>query len=657
MFSNLTIGKRIAGGFCVVLAFLVAVVGLAYFGVGNIVQDADEVIVGNKLDGEMAQKEVDHLNWVNAVSALLTDDEVTKLDVQLDPHKCAFGQWLYGEERQAAEARIPSLKSLLAEIEQPHADLHASAGKIEKVYQKADVALGNFLREKKTDHLAWAHKVKDVLVDESLTEVQAEMDPKQCSLGKWMDSPEVAQLKQEYPAFAAELAKVVQPHDELHNSAREVDRLVKEGKREEAKQFYMTKTKPLAYECLDAIDHVLAWQDSQMEGLQQANAIFAQETKPALQTVQQLLNDVRKEVKSNVMTDEVMLSHARGTQRNVSLVGLVAVLLGTVLAVLIARSLVKVVMRLTLALDEGANQVNDAAGQVSSASQSLAEGASEQASSLEETSSALEELSAMTQTNAQNANEANQLASDAQGLANEGDRTTEQLNNAMTAINESSDKISKIIKVIEEIAFQTNLLALNAAVEAARAGEHGKGFAVVAEEVRNLAQRAAGAAGETTQLIEDSVTRAREGADVAGKVGESLSTIAKSVTKVSELIDGIARASGEQASGLNQINEAVSQMDKVTQANAGGAEEAASAAEQLSAQSQNVKAMVDELVSLAGGNVKSKAAAAVQAYHPSQPQRKPRPQPKKEAQPVAAGSQEHAAGGDHAYQNNDFSDF
>ncbi len=284
--------------------------------------------------------------------------------------------------------------------------------------------------------------------------------------------------------------------------------------------------------------------------------------------------------------------------------GLVGVLLlagSGVFFYLLTRSVIKPINRIIGGLNDGADQVNDAAAQVSSSSQELAAGASEQASSLEETSSALEEMAAMTRTSAENAKEANELTNQARSAAETGDQTMGQLNGAMTAINEASGKISKIIKVIEEIAFQTNLLALNAAVEAARAGEHGKGFAVVADEVRNLAQRAAEAARETTGLIEDSVNKAKDGTDISSNVGQALGAIVGDVSKVADLVNGIARASQEQAQGVDQVNSAVSQMDGVTQQNAAGAEESASAAEQLSAQAAVVKSAVGDLAFLVTG--------------------------------------------------------
>jgi hypothetical protein len=239
--------------------------------------------------------------------------------------------------------------------------------------------------------------------------------------------------------------------------------------------------------------------------------------------------------------------------------------------------------------------------QLAKASEDLASSASEQASSLEETSSALEEMAAMTRANAENARQADGLAAGAQHAAEGGTQTMGRLTQAMTAINESAGQIGKIIKVIEEIAFQTNLLALNAAVEAARAGEHGKGFAVVAEEVRNLARRAAEAAQQTTQLIENAIGRARDGSEVACEVADVLSGIAGKSTRVSELISTITKASQEQAQGAEQVNSAVSQMDKLTQQNAAGAADSSASAGRVSQEAQAIKGTVATLGNLVSG--------------------------------------------------------
>ncbi|MDH3393268.1 MAG: methyl-accepting chemotaxis protein, partial [Desulfobulbaceae bacterium] len=237
-------------------------------------------------------------------------------------------------------------------------------------------------------------------------------------------------------------------------------------------------------------------------------------------------------------------------------------------------------------------QVVSGADQVSAASQALSQGATEQAASLEQITSSMTEMGSQTKLNAENASQANQLASQTRSAAEGGNAKMQEMVAAMGEINEAGQNISKIIKVIDEIAFQTNLLALNAAVEAARAGRHGKGFAVVAEEVRNLAARSAKAAKETAELIEGSVEKTKNGTAIAEATSAALAEIVTSVTKVTDLVGEIAAASNEQAQGINQTNQALGQIDQVTQQNTASAEESAAASEELSGQAMQMKEMM-----------------------------------------------------------------
>jgi methyl-accepting chemotaxis protein len=244
-------------------------------------------------------------------------------------------------------------------------------------------------------------------------------------------------------------------------------------------------------------------------------------------------------------------------------------------------------------------QIGDSAETISSGANDIAEGNSnlntrtqEQSSALEETASSLEELTATVKQNANNANQANQLAAGAQDAAEKGGQVVSAAVTAMSAITEASKKVADIIGVIEQIAFQTNMLALNAAVEAARAGDQGRGFAVVAAEVRTLAQRSASAAKEIKALIQDSQEKVEQGAKLVNRSGETLSEILASVKKVGDIIGEIDAASEQQASGIDQINSAVAQMDKNTQQNAAMVEQATAAAESMTEQARSMAELV-----------------------------------------------------------------
>jgi methyl-accepting chemotaxis protein/methyl-accepting chemotaxis protein-1 (serine sensor receptor) len=285
------------------------------------------------------------------------------------------------------------------------------------------------------------------------------------------------------------------------------------------------------------------------------------------------------------------------------------------IVIVVVRGVTRDVGRAVVQLADGAEQVASAAMQVSAASQSLAQGSSEQAASLEETSSSSEEINSMTRKNAENSKVAAEFTGQVDQRVAAANQTLGHMVTSMTEINTSSEKVSKIIKVIDEIAFQTNILALNAAVEAARAGEAGMGFAVVADEVRNLAQRCAQAAKDTASLIEESMSKSKDGMSKLDQVAEAIRSITESASKVKTLVDEVNLGSQEQARGIEQISKAIVQMEQVTQKNAANAEESASASEELSGQAETMKGVVGELQALVGGSGQETGRRTTGGHH------------------------------------------
>ncbi|MFH1154169.1 MAG: methyl-accepting chemotaxis protein [Pseudomonadota bacterium] len=731
--QTMTIGRKITLGFGIVLILFTVVGLLSYTGVNTIVKNAGDVIYARNLDGVLAQKEVDHLNWVNQVNALLTDKTVTELHVETDHTKCGFGQWLYSDERKQAETVVPGLTTLFKSIETPHRNLHDSAIEIAGVFKQADPELPGLLQARTNDHLKWAaslnetfllnkeavtvnldpetcalgkwlkspqaeaivknaspefkriwdemiqthmalhnsageiahnykkvhkglrHLLKDMLADhlqwaETVssaiiagdTSLKVATDPTQCRFGKLMASEEFKAVTASFPELKAIIESIQKPHQELHSSALEIAALLGPGHsmdqlrnvfaartlpalnqvkslihqaidletglntaQSHALDIFQNTTMPLLNKTVASLGSLGSIAEADVKGMVQANTIFATKTKPNLHEVQGLLKEIRATAGKNVITDEAMLSAATGVKRNVTILGMAAIILGLGFAFLIVRSIVSVLSSVSQRMDEGANQVSAASTQVSAASQSLAQGSSEQAASIEETSSSLEEMSSMTHKNAENAGEADRLMKEANTIVVKANQSMEQVTRSMTEITQASEETSRIIKTIDEIAFQTNLLALNAAVEAARAGEAGAGFAVVADEVRNLAMRAAEAARSTSDLIEGTVKKVSQGNLLVSDTSEAFSEVAQSTAKVAQLLSEISAASSEQSTGIEQINLAVVEMDKVVQQNAATAEESASAAEELDAQAYQLKEAVTDLIQIVGGTARS----------------------------------------------------
>jgi methyl-accepting chemotaxis protein len=323
-------------------------------------------------------------------------------------------------------------------------------------------------------------------------------------------------------------------------------------------------------------------------------------TRPHFAAIEKMASDLvaheNDVLAKNKQTGADQYSHSRTIS-----FAMLALSLGIGLALLwVIRNTNGTLRRVAGEMTEGAEQVGSAASQVSRSSQSLAQGASEQAASLEETSASAEEIGSMARKNSENSHGAAQLVTQSQQKFVETHQSLSHMVVAMSEIKAHSDKIGKIIKVIDEIAFQTNILALNAAVEAARAGEAGMGFAVVADEVRNLAQRCAQAAKDTAALIEESIAKSSDGQEKVDQVVTAIRAITEASDRVKTLVDEVNVGGQEQATGIEQIGKAIIQMERVTQQTAANAEESASAAEELNAQSETVKALVARLTAMVG---------------------------------------------------------
>ena len=333
----------------------------------------------------------------------------------------------------------------------------------------------------------------------------------------------------------------------------------------------------------------------------EAGAFLKDKVIPGLDAIS-LQTVALKQAEGTMMASAVKVSSGQVSLGHwVTIIMLILSVVVGVVIVMVVRQINASLRQVIGNLSEGAGQVASAAGQISSSSQQLAQGASEQAASLEETSASSEEINSMARKNAENSQAANGLMNQSQQKITETNQSLESMVVAMGDIKASSDKVAKIIKVIDEIAFQTNILALNAAVEAARAGEAGMGFAVVADEVRNLAQRCAQAAKDTAELIEESIAKSNDGKTKVDQVAVAIRAITEESAKVKTLVDEVTLGSQEQTRGIEQVAKALTQMEQVTQQSAANAEESAAAAEELTAQSANLMEVVHHLSTMVGG--------------------------------------------------------
>lgn len=430
-------------------------------------------------------------------------------------------------------------------------------------------------------------------------------DPTACRFGRWLGTYRTAN-----PVIQDVMQRAQEPHRQFHAAVAEIQAALRDGNVEQARMAFLEKMVPAAHTTIGLFTAILEETAKARKIYEDMNRMALVEMREKQEAAFALLSQIAADGREQA---EQQVEAAGDDTRQAGRIVLVAALAGLGAALglgwLIARSVTRKIHRVVQTLDAGAEQTAAAAGEIAAASSKLADDASQQAAALEESSATLAEIGSMTKQTTEQAQAAKGLSTQARSAAETSETEIRRMAQTMEAIGQATAEVARIAKSIDEIAFQTNILALNASVEAARAGEAGAGFAVVAEEVRALAQRAAEAARETATRIQAATEATGSGHAVVAAMQERLQEILVRNREVDAAMDSIVAAATEQRTGLDQINTAMAQMDKLTQGNAASAEETAAAAEELHAQTEELRAAMRDLHRIVDGAYASRPSS------------------------------------------------
>lgn len=486
-----------------------------------------------KIQYEIALRQKDHYSWIWSLSDSLSKGQT--FVGQLDPNLCALGGWL-----DHYETRSPQLRQLMISIDDPHTKVHEAGALINQLMLERGPG--------------WEAKAWRAYNDVAIPNMKMTLDYL------------VRMERSVGTAFSVQ--------EDMLKQALEVNNVNFDKAIELIDAMVVVNQKAVSAGVAQSVLWMLIFT---LAGVAVSIFLGLIISRAIKQPLQALLKA------SDKIADGDLNVHIQSTTNDE--IGQLASAFS---------NMAEKVNRVLTEINMAAEQVSAGAHQMADSSQLLSQGATEQASAVEQITASLEQLSVQTAHNANNAGNASSITNQAMKDALLGNQRMSEMLVSMEDINESSKRISKIIKVIDDIAFQTNILALNAAVEAARAGQHGKGFAVVADEVRRLAARSANAAKETAEMIEGSIRKVGAGSQLAQDTAKALQNIEKEVSRAARLVGDIAEASNEQAAGIEQVNRAISQVSQVTQTNSATSEEAAASSEELSSQAQILKFSVNQ---------------------------------------------------------------